>query len=65
MNFMKNLRQKDSIEEPMNASNDVDFGAKGFVPVATTLVTIDKMHLYSNVVGAPGANDVSSSFGPY
>ena len=65
MNFMKNLRQKDSVEEPMSTANDVAFGAKGFNPEATTLINVDKMHLYSNVVGATDPYNVSSSFGSY
>ena len=46
MNFMNNLRQKDSVEEPMSTPNDASYSVKGFESIATTLVTIDKMHLY-------------------
>ena len=46
MNFMKNLRQKDSVEEPMSTPNDAVFSIKGFLPADATLVTLDRMHLY-------------------
>ena len=46
----------------MSASNDVNYSVKGYEPAATTLVYVDKMHLYGGVVGA---NAVSSSFGPF
>jgi len=65
MNFMSKLRSKDTVEEPMNASNDMSYGASGAVPVATTEITVDKMHLYSDLVGNNAANGASSSFGPY
>ena len=66
MNFMKNLRASDTIEEPMNSSNDINSTIKGFFPDATTLVNVDKMHLYKDTLGAAGGDLlVSSSFGPY
>ena len=66
MNFMKNLRASDTIEEPMNSSNDINSTIKGFFPDPTTLVNVDKMHLYKDTLGAAGGDLlVSSSFGPY
>ena len=65
MNFLKNLRSKETVEEPMNASNDMAFGEKGADPVATTVLNVDKMHLYGDLVGNNAANNASSSFGPY
>tara|TARA_R110000868_G_scaffold271787_3_gene531124 strand:+ start:315 stop:506 length:192 start_codon:yes stop_codon:yes gene_type:complete len=63
---MSSLRHKDTREEPMNPSNDVDTTLKGFFPDAATVVNVDKMHLYKGVLPAGGADKiVSSSFGPY
>ena len=60
MNFMKNLRASDTIEEPMSPSTDVAYSAVGFVPAAESLVNVDRMHLYKNET-----DGASSSFGPY
>ena len=46
MNFMNNLRSKDTVEEPMSASNDAAYSDKGFKPSITTVYNVDKMHLY-------------------
>lgn len=46
MNFMNSLRSKDTVEEPMSASNDVEYSTKGFKPAIDTVYNVDKMHLY-------------------
>ena len=60
MNFMSSLRSKDTIEEPMTASNDLAYTATGYAPTIVPLVNVDKMHMYSPI----GAT-FSESFGPY
>ena len=59
MNFLSNLRSKETVEEPMNASSDVAYGV-GFVPEVTTLVNVDRTHLYKDESGGAKA-----SFGAY